>query len=70
MFQSAPIWMWLVGFLLVLGPLVTLHELGHYLVGRVFGVKADAFSIGFGQEIAGFNDRRCRSAVTSSSPAT
>jgi len=32
--------MWLVGFLLVLGPLVTLHELGHYLVGRVFGVKA------------------------------
>jgi regulator of sigma E protease len=50
--------MWLVGFLLVLGPLVTLHELGHYLVGRVFGVKADAFSIGFGQEIGGFTDRR------------
>lgn len=50
--------MWFVGFLLVLGPLVTLHELGHYLVGRLFGVKADAFSIGFGREIAGFNDRR------------
>ena len=50
--------MWLVGFLLVLGPLVTLHELGHYAVGRIFGVKAESFSIGFGSEIAGFNDRR------------
>jgi regulator of sigma E protease len=50
--------MWIVGFLLVLGPLVTLHELGHYLVGRLFGVKADSFSIGFGKEIAGFTDKR------------
>jgi regulator of sigma E protease len=50
--------MWILGFLLVLGPLVTLHELGHYLVGRRFGVKADAFSIGFGKELAGFTDRR------------
>ena len=50
--------MWIVGFLLVLGPLVTLHELGHYLVGRWFGVKADAFSVGFGKELAGFTDRR------------
>jgi regulator of sigma E protease len=56
--QSAPIWMWLVGFLLVLGPLVTLHELGHYLVGRLFGVKAESFSVGFGSEIAGFTDKR------------
>nr|WP_314464419.1 RIP metalloprotease RseP [uncultured Novosphingobium sp.] len=45
-------------FLLVLGPLVLIHELGHYLVGRLFGVKADAFSIGFGKEIAGWTDRR------------
>ncbi len=50
--------MWIVGFLLVLGPLVTLHELGHYLVGRWFGVKADAFSIGFGKELTGWTDRR------------
>ncbi|MXO58250.1 RIP metalloprotease RseP [Altererythrobacter salegens] len=50
--------MWIVGFLLVLGPLVTLHELGHYLVGRLFGVKADAFSIGFGKELAGWTDKR------------
>jgi regulator of sigma E protease len=45
-------------FLLVLGPLVLIHELGHYLVGRMFGVKADAFSIGFGKEIAGWTDCR------------
>ena len=50
--------MWIVGFLLVLGPLVTLHEFGHYLVGRAFGVKADSFSIGFGKELAGWTDRR------------
>lgn len=45
-------------FLLLLGPLVLVHELGHYLVGRLFGVKANAFSIGFGKEIAGWTDKR------------
>ena len=44
-------------FLAVIGPLVFVHELGHYLVGRWFGVKAEAFSIGFGREIFGFTDR-------------
>ena len=48
--------MWVIGFLLVLGPLVTVHELGHYLVGRWFGVKADAFSVGFGKELFGRTD--------------
>ncbi|UIJ43879.1 RIP metalloprotease RseP [Sphingomonas cannabina] len=45
-------------FLLVLGPLVFVHELGHYLAGRLFGVKAEVFSIGFGREIFGVTDRR------------
>ena len=45
-------------FLLVLGPLVLVHELGHYLVGRFFKVKVDAFSIGFGKELFGWNDKR------------
>ena len=48
----------LLAFVLVLGPLVVIHELGHYWVGRIFGVKADAFSVGFGKELAGFTDRR------------
>lgn len=50
--------MYVLGFLLLLGPLVTIHELGHYLVGRWFGVKAEAFSIGFGKELAGWTDKR------------
>ncbi|MDX1704573.1 RIP metalloprotease RseP [Altererythrobacter ishigakiensis] len=58
MFESPPFWMYIAGFLLVLGPLVTVHELGHYLVGRWFGVKADAFSIGFGNEIVGWTDKQ------------
>ncbi|WP_299195197.1 RIP metalloprotease RseP [uncultured Erythrobacter sp.] len=48
--------MYFAGFLLVLGPLITVHELGHYLVGRWFGVKAETFSIGFGKELFGWND--------------
>lgn len=55
---SIPFWMYIVGFPLLLGPLVTLHELGHYLVARWFGVQADAFSVGFGKELAGYTDRR------------
>ena len=54
---SIPFWMYILGFPLLLGPLVTLHELGHYLVGRWFGVKAEAFSVGFGKELWGFTDR-------------
>lgn len=45
-------------FLAVIGPLVFVHELGHYLVGRWFGVKADTFSIGFGRELFGATDSR------------
>lgn len=50
--------MYVLGFLLLLGPLVTIHELGHYLVGRWFGVRANVFSIGFGKELAGWTDKR------------
>src|SRR5438309_6975185 len=47
-----------VAFVLLLGPLILVHELGHYLVARWFGVKAEAFSIGFGKELAGWSDSR------------
>jgi regulator of sigma E protease len=45
-------------FMLVIGPLIFIHELGHYFVGRWCGVKAEAFSIGFGREVFGWTDRR------------
>lgn len=48
----------ILAFLAVIGPLVFVHELGHYLVGRWYGVKAETFSIGFGREIFGLTDKR------------
>lgn len=48
----------LLAFVALLGPLVIIHELGHYLVGRWCGVQANAFSIGFGRELFGWTDRR------------
>ncbi|MEX2128749.1 MAG: RIP metalloprotease RseP [Xanthobacteraceae bacterium] len=44
-------------FLFVLTVVVFFHELGHFWVARRCGVKVDAFSIGFGPELFGFNDR-------------
>ena len=44
--------------LIAIGPLIFLHELGHYLVARWCGVKADVFSIGFGREVFGWTDKR------------
>ena len=38
-------------FILILSLIVSIHELGHYLVGRWCGVKIDAFSLGFGPEL-------------------
>ncbi len=46
-----------VTFLAVLGLLVFVHEWGHYIIARACGVKVDTFSIGFGKEIWGFNDK-------------
>ena len=48
----------ILAFLLAIGPLIFIHEMGHYWVGRWFGVKADTFSIGFGREVFGWTDRR------------
>ncbi len=55
---AAPGLLWTVAFfILAIGPLIFVHEMGHYLVGRWFGVKAEVFSIGFGREVAGWTDR-------------
>lgn len=45
-------------FLVVLGVVVFVHEFGHYIVGRWCGIRAKAFSIGFGPEIVGWTDQR------------
>lgn len=50
--------MGLPAFLFVITLVVFFHELGHFLVARLFGVKVDVFSIGFGKEIFGWNDSR------------
>ncbi|MBM3505529.1 MAG: RIP metalloprotease RseP [Alphaproteobacteria bacterium] len=51
--------LWVLGpFLVVLTVLVFVHELGHYLVARWNRVDVEVFSIGFGPEIVGWNDRR------------
>lgn len=46
-----------VGFLFVLTIVVFFHELGHFLVARWAGVRVLTFSLGFGPELVGFNDR-------------
>jgi regulator of sigma E protease len=48
---------YVIPFLFVLSIVVFFHELGHFLVARWCGVRVLVFSIGFGPEIIGFNDR-------------
>jgi len=48
---------YVVPFLFFLSLVVFFHELGHFLVARLCGVRVLTFSIGFGPELAGFNDR-------------
>ncbi len=45
-------------FVVVLGVLVFVHELGHYLAARWRGVRVEAFSIGFGRAITSWTDSR------------
>ncbi len=58
MIESPGFVMTLLFFLAAIGPLIFLHELGHYFVGRWCGVKAEVFSIGFGRELLGRTDKR------------
>ncbi len=47
----------LIGFFIVLTPLIFFHELGHYFAAKKSGVSVEAFSIGFGPEIFGYTDK-------------
>ena len=44
-------------FLAVITPVVFIHELGHYLVARINGVRVEVFAVGFGPELFGIDDR-------------
>src|SRR5207302_10591332 len=44
-------------FLAITTVLVTVHELGHYLMARLTGLRVEVFSIGLGPEILGRTDR-------------
>ena len=48
----------LIGFFVVLTPLIFIHELGHYFAAVKSGVKVETFSIGFGPEIFGYTDKK------------
>jgi regulator of sigma E protease len=58
MLPQPPFWLIILAFICALGPLVFFHELGHYLVGRLLGIPAETFSIGFGHELFGWTDRQ------------
>ncbi len=48
----------LLAAIFVLGPLIALHEWGHYIVARLCGVKVLTYSIGFGPKLAGWTSKR------------
>jgi regulator of sigma E protease len=44
----------LIGIFLVLGVMILVHEWGHFIIARLFGVRVDVFSIGFGPRLFGW----------------
>src|SRR6266487_7009201 len=44
----------ILGALLVLGVIIVIHELGHFLVAKFFKIKVETFSVGFGPRLIGF----------------
>src|SRR5215470_462128 len=44
----------LIGIVLVLGVMILVHEWGHFIAARMFGVRVDVFSIGFGPRLFGW----------------
>ena len=48
----------LLAAIFVLGPLIALHEWGHYIVARLCGVKVLTYSIGFGPKLFGWTSKK------------
>src|SRR5229473_7558997 len=44
----------MIGVALVLGIIILVHEWGHFIIARLFGVRVDVFSIGFGPRLFGW----------------
>jgi regulator of sigma E protease len=57
MLSSIPLLSSIIPFLIVLTVIVFVHEMGHYLVARWNGIAIQTFSLGFGPELFGFNDK-------------
>ncbi|MEM7617585.1 MAG: RIP metalloprotease RseP [Pseudomonadota bacterium] len=51
------LWFYLGSFILIISFIVFIHEFGHYYVAKLCKVKIECFSIGFGKELFGFNDK-------------
>src|SRR5271156_2931971 len=51
------LWVHGVSFVVVLTIIIFVHEWGHYIIARINGVRVETFSIGFGRELVGWNDR-------------
>src|SRR5205085_2979050 len=43
-----------ITFVVVLGSMVVIHEFGHFIVAKFFGIRVDVFSVGFGKRLFGF----------------
>src|SRR4029434_10248122 len=48
---------YIISLLVLLTPVVFIHELGHFWVARRAGVRVEVFSVGFGPELFGWTDR-------------
>src|SRR6476660_7659386 len=44
---------WLLPFIIVLGAAVILHEFGHFIVAKLFKIRVETFSVGFGPRLFG-----------------
>jgi regulator of sigma E protease len=51
-------------FVIFLGPLIFFHELGHFFFARLFGVRVEVFSIGFGPKILKYRKKDTEYAVS------
>ena len=49
--------LYVIPFLIVIGVVITIHEMGHFFAAKALGTKIDRFAIGFGRSIAHWTDK-------------